>query len=469
MNKRILAGAAALLVFVALVVVAVTVGDDGSSEPKALPIGAGAGGAASNRDAAMSMPVEGGPGFGGIEYRIGSLPDLPDEADAFTLEPAVADVDRIADVLGVDRKDVHAERSGGAPWSVYLDQPVASSGSGYACPENAICDPPPDYEEPQRPEGMPTREEARAFGTKLLERLGVELDGASVRVEDGFSQWLVLVDPRVDGHPTTGMTTAIGIGPNNKVISANGWTADPERGDTYPLIGVREAAKRLTEQQPRIMAGLAEDTLVAPAPDCVDCPEPEPTIVTITGARLGLQLYGGYEVNGPAYLVPSYLFTTDQPDSGELAVIAVEDKYLAPPPAPPASDEPGVTEPGGGGTEPAPPSRANGCTTTEADGVFVQLCGPGTARVGENVQFQLIAKGKVRDDCGSPVPDYGDGEEVAVCAIGCESLPEEPRGIERTFEHTYAKAGSFEATFTLMGCGSDVPQASVSIGVRVEE
>ena len=473
-----IAGAAALLVVVALVIVAVASGGGDSSEPKALPIGAsGAGGA--ERDAAMSMPVD-GVGYGGIEYKVGTLPDLPDEADAFTLDNGTADVGHIADVLGVDRADVHAEKGGGGPWSVYLDRPVSSSvGVGYACPEDAECEPPPDYEEPKRPEGLPTEVEARQIGTKLIEQLGVDLDGATIRVEDGWSQWIVVVDPEVDGRKVIGMSTAVGIGANGKVESANGWTTDPERGDTYPLITVQEAAKRLTEQQPRILADDmvgAPEPMIAPAPECIDadCPEPEPQIVTITGASLGLQLYNAYDPNGPAYLVPSYLFTTDQPESGELWQIAIEDKYLAPPPTVPADEDPGATEPGqtepggGGGSDGSTGSGSSACNGTDADGVFVQVCGPQIAKVGENLQFQLTAKGNIRDDCGSPVPDYGDGEGVAVCTIACETYPEEPRGIERTYEHAYAKPGTYTATFTLMGCGSDGPQASVSIEVRVE-
>ena len=490
MKNRVIAGAAALLVVVALVVVAVVAGGGGDSkEPKALPIGAG-GDAAASRDGAMAMPIEGG-GYGGIEYRIGKLPDLPDEADAYELPAAVADVDRIADALDVARKDVHAEKMGGGPWSVYLDEAVSSvaSGVGYACPSvsddsasnttTTECAPPPDYEEPKRPEGMPTKDQARDIAEKVFDKLGVDLDGATVRVEDGFSQWMVSVDPRLDGTKVVGMTSTIGIGPHGKVVSANGWSSDPERGDTYPLITVETAAKRLQENQPRIMAGAAED--VAIAPDCLDCPKPEPLIVTVTGASLGLQLYGGYGADAPAYLVPTYLFTTDQPDSGELWQIAVEDKYLAPPPT--VEPDPGVKpEPGGSGgaptPEPAPddpnattvtkPSSSSGCNSTEADGVYVQVCGPTTARAGDAVQFQLIAKGRIRDDCGSPVPDYGDGDGVATCMIACESYPTEPRAIDRTYEHAYAKPGSYKASFTLMGCGSDGPQVSVSIEVRIE-
>jgi hypothetical protein len=380
-NNRKLVGAAVLLVVIALVIVAVAASGGGDSkEPKALPIGA-SGDSGVARDAAMAMPVEGGGGYGGIEYRVGNLPDLPDEADAYELDPAVADVDRIAEILGVERKDVHAERMGGAPWSVYLEQSVSSSvGVGYACPDDTKCDPPPDYQEPQRPEGLPTKDEARDIAETMFGQLGVDLEGATVRVEDGFSQWLVMADPMLDGRKIVGMTTAIGIGPNAKVVSANGWMAEPRRGDTYPLIAVEDAAKRLQDQQPRIMAGAAEDTMIAPAPECIDCPEPEPTIVTITGASLGLQLYGGYGTDAPAYLVPTYLFTTDQSDTGELWQIAVEDKYLAPPPTvmpePDVKPEPGQTEPGssgggsdgnvgsGGPTPAPPPDDPNGTTET---------------------------------------------------------------------------------------------------------
>jgi hypothetical protein len=147
--------------------------------------------------------------------------------------------------------------------------------------------------------------------------------------------------------------------------------------------------------------------------------------------------------------------------------------------------KPGQTEPGGSGTggaptpEPAPaPDDPNSTATTVASssecsaadftGGSVQVCAATTAKAGEAVHFQLTAKGRIRDDCGSPVPDYGDGEGVAVCMIACETYPAEPQGLDRTFDHTYAKVGSYKATFTLMGCGSDGPQASVSLDVRIE-
>lgn len=383
MKNRVIAGTAALLVVVALVVVAVVAGGgDGTKEPKRLPIGASAPGVA--RDSAMAVPAGGGVAYGGVEYRLGDVPELPAEADAWELAPAVADVDRIAGALGVDRKDVRAENVGGAAWSVYLDQAV-SSGVAYACPAETkdvtttTCEPPPDYKEPQRPGGMPTKDEARDIAETMMGKLGVDLGGATVRVDDGFSQWTVSVDTKLDGRDVVGMTTTIGIGPYGKVVSANGWMGDVRRGDTYPLIAVGEAVRRLQENQPRIMAGAGERSLIAPAPDCVDCPPPKPTVVTITGARLGLQLYGGFEPNGPAYLVPTYLFTTDQPDSGELWQIAIDDKYLAPPPTvapePSTELEPGKTEPsgsgssGGGGApapEPAPaPDQPTESSTTQ--------------------------------------------------------------------------------------------------------
>ena len=58
----------------------------------------------------------------------------------------------------------------------------------------------------------------------------------------------------------------------------------------------------------------------------------------ITNVRLGLELFSTYEPGRPAYLVPAYLFMTE--DGIELPVIAVDEKYLgqAPQPTPQPGD-----------------------------------------------------------------------------------------------------------------------------------
>jgi hypothetical protein len=104
-------------------------------------------------------------------------------------------------------------------------------------------------------------------------------------------------------------------------------------------------------------------------------------------------------------------------------------------------------------------------------GPEVQVCVSDPALAGRPVTFTVTGKGNLRDDCGSPVPEWGDGSEVAVCDIGCASLPPEPRQISKTFEHTYAKAGTYTAVFHFTGCGSDSgtdrDQAKATLEVRV--
>jgi hypothetical protein len=86
-------------------------------------------------------------------------------------------------------------------------------------------------------------------------------------------------------------------------------------------------------------------------------------VVHVTGVRLGLQLFSTYQPAAPAYLVPSYLFTTE--DGGELPVIAVDETYLGPAPKPvPVQPDSGTTgEPGT--VEPVPGVEPSGPATTE--------------------------------------------------------------------------------------------------------
>jgi hypothetical protein len=398
-KSRLVAGVAVLAVVLALVGLAVVAGrDSGTRTPATLPVlgaggRAGAGVAAPTADAMRIAPTR---------YEAGKLPGLAEEADAWKLPAATSDrgaVAELAKTLGVDgqvtttgsgwsvgtdarRLDVQAVA--GMPWSLYESVPDASVSSppaaGYctgecgagpgtattmACPPNAACVPPSppvtdpgacaadacgQPMEPTRPADLPSKADAEVLGRKVLAELGIDLGTAAVHVDDSITVWNVVADPVVGGLPTVGFTTSVGIGPNGVVQYANGWLGEPTGGDRYPLIGTAAGVQRLDDQQTQIMIGRPSGEL--PCQGC-DPGSTEPRVVRVTGVRLGLQVFSTFERGAAGYLVPTYLFSTD--DGGEIPVVAVADRYLGQQPAP-VEEKPGTpAEPGSSGCAvPAP-------------------------------------------------------------------------------------------------------------------
>ena len=223
---------------------------------------------------------------------------------------------------------------------------------GARCATTIECASPEPVAEPQRPAGLPTREQAETIARSLLTKAEVDLDGARVRVEDGFSQWQVEVDPQVGGLPTLGFSTGVSVGPKGAIEGANGWLAQPGQGDEYPLVTAAAGLERL-KQSP---FGIGPQPLIARAPACEGCETQPAQVRTITGARVGLAFAPLLEPDdeGRALLVPVFLF--DIEDGGTVPVLAVADEYLPKPePDPKPRPEPGpvTTEPASvPGTEP---------------------------------------------------------------------------------------------------------------------
>ncbi|MGI8759511.1 MAG: hypothetical protein ACR2K0_09425, partial [Acidimicrobiales bacterium] len=290
---------------------------------------------------------------------------------------------------------------------------------------------------------------------------------------------LVSADPVVGGLPTVGMGSVVSVGDGGEVVFAGGWLADPQRGDAYPLVGSSEALRRLQEDQPVALDGGRE-----PAVGCEGCLPTEPVVVTVTGVRLGLQLAPAAGAD-QAWLVPAYLFEIDGGGPGsEVVALAVADEFLTAPSTPEPEPLP-LPEPDPGRL-PEPDAVAPPATTWPLGTVFsgasegggaaqppkLEVC-VGEARAGETVVFELTATdpdSAIRDDCGSPVIEFGDeGDQgVAICDIGCVSLAPGPGELRRSVEHVYAQPGNYEATFSLTGCEPDyATEASVSLPVTV--
>ena len=102
-----------------------------------------------------------------------------------------------------------------------------------------------------------------------------------------------------------------------------------------------------------------------------------------------------------------------------------------------------------------------------ADPYFV-VCGPASVETGIRTTFDLVARGHIRDDCGSPTVDWADGSGNVVCTLTCDAYPADEHSIERRFEHTYAEPGAYTVKFTLQGCGPNYgPQAVITMDVQV--
>ena len=246
--------------------------------------------------------------------------------------------------------------------------PMPDCPPGTACAQ--VCptptpEPLPVPKPPERPADLPSKADAERIARELLTKTGVGLDGADVRVDDGFSQWMITADPRVGGLPTQGIGTSVAVGPKGAIEFANGWLGDPTEGDDYPLAGVQGGIERLKSGYPgggwSAYPGGPEPAIARDMPVCADCP---PQVRTITGVRLGLQFSPVYTSEGlPAdgLLVPAYFFRFDDSEF-EHAVIAVSDEFLPKPPEVRPEPAPMPVEPDGGtgggttGSAPAKPA-----------------------------------------------------------------------------------------------------------------
>jgi hypothetical protein len=302
-------------------------------------------------------------------YRLaGALPDLPDQARAWKLGSSV-DAGRVAalaaalGVAGQPRQQatgwtVRDGRRGlvvyglpGVPWSfgAGIVGCVSRVGGPYQPRPGIQClgpdapvSSPVAPARPPRPRDLPSRAEAERVARDLAAKVGLDLDGATVGVSDGFATRTVTIAPAVGGQPTSGFAWTVGVGANGTVLQAGGWLATPEPADTYPLIGVQEGFERLKKAGPIAPRTPAEIPSIVPeqcpATAKVPCAaRPLPArVATVTGVRLGLQRAPA-RAAAPgarpdvAYLLPAYLFDLQGGWTPTRAVIAVQDRYLTRP------------------------------------------------------------------------------------------------------------------------------------------
>ena len=338
MNKRRVAVVVAAVVPVLSIAIAFAVTRGGSDRPARLPVAA-SGGERAAAGATADAAVQGAPApalypAGGIVYEAGEgLPTLDGTGRAYRLRPVGEDaVRRLATALGLSGDPV-AQDGGGlvvqdgdrtlsvypqlaGAWSYFRGGPEGSTGSGVAVatapacggPDCPVTSPPADCKDtadcgfappdPVRPGDLPTQDEAKATALDLLTNAGVDVDGADVNVDDGFTAWSVRLDPTVDGISTSGLTSYVAVGSQGVIDYANGYLAVPEPADEYPLTGTAAAIERMNNGEgfgggvrplaaDAGAAGAAEPAPASDLPMSVDPAEPTETIVPGEGVAPG--------------------------------------------------------------------------------------------------------------------------------------------------------------------------------------
>lgn len=410
MRKRITYWVVAAVVTSALVVAGVQLASRTSGHaPARLPAlsaAAEAPAALGSGQAAQSTPGVPAPSrvFPGYTIQVrGTLPSLPGSAHAWLLTPpsSGAQADQVAALaakLGLHGRLVASSagfavtdgtrqlvvgRGAGMPWIFGTRATAVCGGPGPArgggtfngpmCPAASEgVAPQQRLVPPTRPVALPSLQSAEQTAFGLLKQLGVEADTAGVQALRLPDRWQVSVPALVGGLPTSGLMSSVGVGAQNRVVSASGFLVTPRQGDSYPLLTVQQALDRLRSQPQR-----PKGPIIMPA-EPLPCPKPRtegsnvacaqgqgrllPRLVrTVTGVRLGLVFAsqalkpGDTAATGPVptgYLVPAFLFRLEGGGwTDEVPVVAVQDRFLTqPPPATMAPLQSGTSGNTGGGT-----------------------------------------------------------------------------------------------------------------------
>ncbi|MGE5291492.1 MAG: hypothetical protein ACM3ML_30670 [Micromonosporaceae bacterium] len=171
--------------------------------------------------------------------------------------------------------------------------------------------------------GAPTGQAAQAAAAPVLQAAG--LAGAPLRITVIGSYAFVSADPVVDGLPTSGFSTTVGVGPGNRVTQANGWLSRPAAGTVYPLIGAKEAFSELKASTHPARGGHPPEVMCPLNPDVL-CGTVGPIReIQVTGAVYGLSL--SYN-RGEPVLVPSWLFSVAG-SSLRIPEVAIDPHYLS--------------------------------------------------------------------------------------------------------------------------------------------
>jgi len=280
----------------------------------------------------------------------------------------------------------------------------------------------------------PTDAGALAAAMPVLAAVGLDAEQARVLDgADGYPVRTVVLDPTVDGLRTSGDRTVVDVDTDG-VLGATGVLATPTAGDSYPIVTAAAALDLLRAMpQPEIAIACVQGKV---------CPGigPKP----VTGAVLGLSM--AYDAGAPV-LVPAWLFTVTGSDE-PVAVVAVEQKYLADPtqgPNPVGSgpDASSAPNPGssGGGSDSSPGSPGGSGPATPV---------PVTEPPAPVLSVQSVTLGKdgttlVLGGVGGVCDDYsGKAEETSTTVtVSIVATPKTPDGV------CPALAKEFTVTVTL--------------------
>src|SRR5437588_2955170 len=410
-----------VMVFAGAVIGASLVASDGGGRRlqrlPLLPLDSAGSSASSASDGAAALPAVGmSPGAFGVEYQVeGTLPKLPDHAQAYTLgmEGGQQRVERLVAALGLNGR---AQLNGrewrlqdgtrvlsvddlpGLPWRLFDMGPCAVTSSavppsvaggggpgfiaGCAVAEGGVasgtataiapndcssgCTTPPTPRgppvvtppPPPRPADLPSRDEAQRVATDLLSRAGgPSLTGATVRVVDAFSSWLVQFDPSIVGVEAVGVQESALLGPSGPVTSANGCLATRQPSGGYPLAGLDKGLDRLRHgvgigPVPLGAASAGSGTAVLSGPPPQRGPGPLPPVPAV-GTGSTAQVAG---TSGVAVACPLPKLAPDPSNSP--AVAAPPPPANAPSPLPPCGSCAAVEGAGGGTPAGGPAVRA---------------------------------------------------------------------------------------------------------------
>ncbi|MFJ2441908.1 hypothetical protein ACIOWG_15955 [Streptomyces sp. NPDC087658] len=360
----------------------------------------------------------GEPDPSGVTYRAkGKLPDGPDTAGVYRTNGSVAadEVARLAKALGLTGPPasdgaawrIGPDRDGSGPvlrvakqapgtWTFSQFGPVGGDNcvkGRKSCPAggpgsgSSLTGSPLTGDDSGSGSAV-SETAAKEAAAPVLKALGQDDADLDARQLMGSTR-VVNADPVVGGLPTYGWSTGIQVGTDGKVIGGSGQLKEPERGDSYPVIGADEALKQLNRAADATGSGsgvggcatAVPAAPLAPALPAVSAvplgkerqlfmpcgaqkvaPGKSAATVEIDRAVFGLAMRS---VGGQGALVPSWLFEVAPEGDGAPYTVtqpAVAAKYLKPAPA--ASEPAESPREGQPGDSPAEPGKAAGSGIT---------------------------------------------------------------------------------------------------------
>ncbi|MFD3757814.1 hypothetical protein [Streptomyces sp. NPDC058622] len=337
---------------------------DGAAEDRTADTAASAPRGAGSPTGPGIAPGEPDPAGGGVVYRADvKLPEAPATAPAFAAsgEVTAEEVSRLAAALGItgaprltgdswlagEAADgsgprLTVTRTAPGTWNFTRFQgrdPGSGNGVGDDCVRGRdTCGPATlpgaggsgaDTGAGAGASGQPVPEEAaKAAAAPVLAAAGQAGAKPDARLTQG-SVRVVVADPVVDGLPTQGWSTRVGVGGDGSVVSGSGELKAPVRAAEQPVTGAVEALARLNARsggsdgagpapsacatavplEPEGQLGTAERLPCKPEPRPVKPPRTE----AVKGAVLGL---APGTVDGARGLVPAWHFEVAGKDGG---------------------------------------------------------------------------------------------------------------------------------------------------------